>query len=133
MPEETMWLDVMNDRKIKDEIIRLIQDEQLQKGIDSDGDILGYYSEFTEFITGGRKQAGDPYTLEDTGAFYDSMFVIVNSDSIVIDADGVKEDDDLFIKFGENIVGLTDENIEKIAEIIKEKYVEWLVQRLLQF
>jgi hypothetical protein len=133
--EDFAWFYAFSEQSIKDEIIRLIQQEQLQKGIDgNDRPITNketgtdVYSKFTEFITGGRKRAGDPYTLEDTGAFYNSMFVKIGNDYFIVDADGNKGNDDLFVKFGEDIIGLTDENIENLAQIVAQKYVEWFLQ-----
>jgi hypothetical protein len=126
--EDFAWFYAFSEQSIKDEIIRLIQQEQLQKGIDGNGDIMGYYSLFTEWITYGSKQEGDPYTLEDTGAFYNSMFVKIGNDYFIVDADGQKDDENLFVKFGEDIIGLTDENIENLAQIVAQKYVEWFLQ-----
>ena len=128
LDENKAWVYAFSEQSIKDEIIRLIQDEQLQAGIDANGDIMGYYSLFTEWITNGRKQEGDPYTLEDTGAFYSSMFVKVGDDYFIVDADGQKDNENLFVKFGDDIIGLTDESIEKLNILVAEKYIEWLLQ-----
>jgi hypothetical protein len=124
------WLEAIdtNEKKL---IIKSVH-EQLQEGIDEDGDIMGVYKEITERITQGRKKAGDPYTLEDTGAFYRSMFVVVLIDAIIIDGQGQKSPiDNLFAKFGEGIVGLTPQNMDKLRKRLKTKYIDY-VRKVLQ-
>lgn len=126
LSEAVAWYDSL-DGSVRNQIIEWIQIDQLtNKGIDSDGDELGTYSFMTEILSGGRKKFGDHYTLNDTGAFYRGMFVVVLKDAIVIDSDeAVKEDGtNLFYKYGNNIVGLTDENMEKLITILREKYIE---------
>ena len=50
------------------------------------------------------------------------MIVNVFRDSFVIDADADKGQDNLFEKYGTGIIGLTDENLQKVALKIGEKY-----------
>jgi len=67
----------MSDKDLQKYILDLIRIEQLfERGEDSDGDILGYYSEYTEMLN-PEKIAGTPYTLKDTGAFYDSFLIYI--------------------------------------------------------
>jgi len=117
------------DNELKRFILDWIQKDQLQQGIDEDGDLLGLYSEFTESIN-PLKIAGTPYTLEDTGDFYKSMFITVLSDSFIIDADPIKGTDNLFFKYGDGIVGLTTENMDKLREQIKKKYIAFIRRSL---
>ena len=113
------------DLEFKKQILDWIRIDQLrEKGVDEDGDVIGYYSLYTEILSGGRKKFGDHYTLEDTGAFYRSMFITVFRDSIVIDADPIKGQDNLFFKYGEGIIGLTEENMGLLQQEIKKKYIE---------
>jgi len=110
----------------KKEILSWIQDDQLRKrGVDEDGDVIGEYSLYTQILSGGRKKFGDHYTLEDTGEFFKSMYVVVLSDSIVIEADPIKGNDNLFFKYGEGIIGLTEENIEYFQLELADKYREY--------
>jgi len=135
--DAVVWVDSIdtNEKKL---IIDSIQD-QLQDSIDEDGKGLfsrktqrGYYSEMTEQITKGKKQAGDPYNLKDTGDFYRSMFVDVALDSFFIDGDGQKSPkDNLFTDFGEGIVGLTSQNLDKLIDRLKIKYIKY-VRKVLQ-
>jgi hypothetical protein len=125
LSEAVAWYDSM-DFTTRKMILDWIQIDQLTgKGIDSDGDELGTYSFLTEILSGGRKKFGDHYTLNDTGAFYRGMFVVVLKDSFVVDSDqAVKEDGtNLFYKYGDNIVGLTDENLAKLIAVLREKYI----------
>ncbi len=111
-----------HDREVKDMIIKLIQDKQLiEKGVDSEGRVIGYYSYWTEIISEGRKQEGDPYNLEDTGEFFMSMFVKVLADGIIINADYAKMQGQDWWDL--NILNLTEENLTKYVEKIKENYI----------
>jgi hypothetical protein len=122
------WYEAFDQQLIK-MILNWIQQDQLQKGIDEDGDIIGLYSEWTELIN-PEKIAGTPYTLEDTGDFYKSMYIVVLNDSIVIEADPIKGTDNLFYKYGEGIIGLTEENMDKLREEVKKKYIEFVKNAL---
>ena len=132
--EEKIWKKSFN-AKLKKTILTWIKNDQLQKGIDEDGDIMGLYSEWTEMMN-PEKVAGTPYTLKDTGDFYKSLFIEVLSDEFVIDGNGLKIDEngkktDLFKWLGDGIVGLTEKNKEKLVEELKIKYVE-NVRKILQ-
>jgi len=121
---------------IREKIKRLIvEDQHINKGIDEDGDIIGEYSRATELITNGAKQEGDPFTLEDSGAFHASIFVRILKDAIEIDGDTAKmESGDWWTIWNVNkdrILGLTDENMDKVVEDIKPRYREYLKNVLL--
>lgn len=124
------WLYAMDD-ETQNEILSLIKiDQLLSQGIDKDGDVIGLYSEATEAIN-PEKVAGTPYTLFDTGEFYNSMTVDVYNDSIVINADPVKSpEDNLFELYGTGIIGLTEENVGKLRELVKKKYIEYYKKSL---
>jgi hypothetical protein len=86
--KKSLWFDSV-DGNIRRLILYWIQNDQLRKeGIDETGEVIGYYSEMTQILSGGRKKFMDHYTLEDTGEFFRAMFVITLNDSIVIDSDG---------------------------------------------
>lgn len=132
-----IWMKVFSDKDLQKYIIDvLIQDEQLQKGIDGTGQRItdnegnNSYSFWTELISGGKKQEGDPYTLKDTGEFYQSMVFLLGQNFFEVDADPNKTNEftgkvtNLFDKYGEEIVGLTEQSTEKLKEKLKEKYNE---------
>ena len=132
-----VWKTVFTDDEFDKFILDLIRIKQLfDEGIDETGNVIGYYSYMTELLSGGEKIEGTPYTLNDTGEFYKSMNLDVQSDFFTIDADPLKRDSggnetNLFTKYGEGIIGLTDENKEILAEEVKERFRNEL-KRLLQ-
>ena len=122
------------DQWVLDEVIRLIEDEQLDIGIDGDGDIIGVYSVATEMITEGEKKAGDKFNLLDTGEFRNSIKTRVIKDTngygIGIDADPEKEGgDNLFDLYGERIINLTNDNLGWIINQIKINVIRILRER----
>ncbi len=125
---QDIWQKVFLDKTLSRMILEMIQQDQLFKqGIDEDGDIIGTYSEWTEMLN-PDKVAGTPYTLFDTGAFYESMKIVVLNDAFVVEAQPIKIDEngektDLFENYGEGIIGLTDENKEKLAIAIKARFI----------
>jgi hypothetical protein len=120
------------DNATKQQMIDWIQKDQLtDKGVDGKGVVIGNYSFATEVITKGRKQQGDHYTLNDTGAFYESMRVEVETSLIWITGDGQKGKDNLYQKYGDDITTLTDENLSKLKDIVATKYQDY-IRKILQ-
>jgi hypothetical protein len=121
LDDSIAWIDAHSD-EVKEEILNLIRDEQLmEEGVDANNDIIGTYSYLTEVLSGGRKRMGDPYNLNDTGAFFRSMFIKVLSDSILIDADSAKMEDQNW--WSVDILGLTEENLDIYAKMVKENFI----------
>lgn len=120
----TSWFEVMDNRQMKELILNYVKNDQLfDKGIDSTGEVIGYYSYATEVISRGRKQQGDHYTLLDTGDLQRSLYVAIFIKEFVILGDVRKIQDQKW--FSDKILGLTDENIGKIREVAKVKYIEY--------
>jgi len=121
LKEEYLWRKVFNDAKFREWTLDLIRQDQLFKqGIDGDGDIIGTYSEYTEMMN-PEKVAGTPFTLFDTGDFYKSFVLYIYKNYIEVDANPIKindkgEKENLFWKYGENIIALTDESLAKLRE-----------------
>lgn len=67
------------------------------------------YTELTKAIKEAKGQPFDRVTLEDTGAFYDSIQIDVKSDTFDIDATDSKTNK-LTKKYGEKILGLSKES-----------------------
>lgn len=128
--DEIAWIKAF-DTETKEFVLDLVRNDQLRdQGINKDGEIIGLYSEVTEMIN-PDKQTGTPYTLNDTGDFYRSMFVSVFGDRIVINADPVKSaEDNLFEIYGTGIIGLTQESLEKLRKRIKTRYIEYYKKTL---
>lgn len=96
---------------------------QLEKGIDSDGNILGFYSVATEVFSGGRKKAGDRYTLKDTAFYYNSHEVIAELTGFTIVADTNKDGKDFLRDLGledQKVINLTDGNLQIVIDEFKE-------------
>lgn len=112
-------------------------DQLFDEGIDSLGISLGVYSaktiEGVEGLYPGKKELGLPFdhvTLFQTGKFYDSFVISVLTSDFIIDADPLKEDGNLFDDYGVDVLGLTDENLERLAKRISELLGEQLVEKI---
>ena len=112
---------VLKNRNIIEDAIT--EDQMWEKGIDGFGKALGKYSPFTEqfkkTIAGrlGRDTRSDHITLRDTGAFHSSIKVRLQRDGIKIDSDPVKDDTNLLVEYGEEILFLTEENLTEFRDI----------------
>ena len=124
------------DEDVKKLIIHLNTIIQLgEDGIDSENDSLGDYSFFTiqkkstEGVGIGR--IVDHVTFYDTGKYWGSWTVDVVGDEIQIKVDKDRFDeltDDL--NFSDTHVGLTDENINKLAERMLPKYRDYAIRKI---
>ncbi len=130
MENRTFWKYVLQDKKFQIWTLDLIRQDQLFKeGQDGDGNILGYYSAFTEQLNPEKKE-GSHYTLKDTGDFYESMIFNIFVDYLEIDADPIKhdkitgEETNLFQKYGEDILKLNEENLELFKNELVKKYID---------
>lgn len=132
-----VWRTVFREEEFERFILDLIRIKQLfEEGIDEKGEVIGTYSWVTQNIYDSSKVAGTHYTLKDTGEFYKSMNIDVEKDFFLIDADPMKEDifgnkTNLFEKYGEGIIGLTDDNKQILAQEIRDRFIAE-VRRLLQ-
>jgi len=120
----------------KELVIELNTNNQLFEGIDSNGVTLssigGKYADVTIAFKRSNSQPFDRVTLKDTGAFYESFNVRYEMGGIVIDADTIKEGDDLRERWGNDILGLTDESIEKLVFFLVPLIVEFIGDYLTQ-
>jgi len=127
---DAVWIEAI-DNDVQDEIIRLNTQEQLfDQGIDSQGRSLGDYSNVSVEIYG--KPAGH-IRLYDTGHYYDSHKVIVDKTGFNITADDVSiYDEPLTQVWGEDIIGLTEENLNSLKEWILDNYLIYVKRELLR-
>ena len=101
-------------------------DQLFDKGIDSKNRALGVYTPFT---INSKNERGVPVpsdfhiTLFDTGQFYSTFVIIPGKDFFEIDANPIREDSNLFEDFGEDILGLNDENLQILIDFFKETVV----------
>jgi len=101
-------------------------DQLFNKGVDSKNRALGVYTPFT---INSKNERGVPVpsdfhiTLFDTGQFYSTFVIIPGKDFFEIDANPIREDTNLFDDFGEDILGLNDENLQILIDFFKETVV----------
>jgi len=126
--KKDIWLTSV-DNEVLEEVAILNTDEQLfNEGIDSNGETLGDYSEVSVEVYG--KPEGH-IKLYDEGDFYESFKVTVNNSSIKIFANDVGDyDQPLTVTYGLDILGLTEENKNIIIDLLKEKYIKYINERL---
>lgn len=84
---------------------------------DVNGKPIGFYSPGTEIITDGRKKAGEPFDLKETGEFLEGIFARVDKDSIFFDTKDPKKKDVLFNLLTNDIFGLQDDDLTKVINI----------------
>jgi hypothetical protein len=110
-----------------------LQKEQWQSGVDANGKLLGKYSQMTEILSGGRKQAGTPFTLFDTGNFYEETKLFGNQKQndllFNFDSSGINTNA-LIERLGERIFGLTKPHIDTFTEIAQDTAIELLNKNL---
>jgi hypothetical protein len=131
LTDSVVWFDTFkNNPELRKMIITMIQKDQLtDKGIDSKGQVIGYYSPVTAMIN-KLKKANSHYTLHDTGDFYNSMFVVVLNYSLVIGGDTQKMEDQEW--WHDEIINLTQENLIIFIDEIRIKYIEYARKILFQ-
>ncbi len=117
-----------------DLIIELNTKKQLyDRGINAKGESIGDYSLYTKAIKDEKGQIFDHVTLNDTGKFYESFKVYVNSQKdFVITADTIKDTSDLIVDWGRDILGLTPESLKTLRESAKNILIPYVKSVILQ-
>jgi len=132
--QDRIWILAM-DEEVKQEIIRMNTKDQLfDKGVDSLNKSLGVYSQTSVNKYGKRPGR---IQLYDTGEFYESFRVLVDESGLVILADALKVGDggvdDLAVKYGIDILGITDSNKELLLRtFIEPKYIDAIINDLMK-
>lgn len=125
--KEVLFRTIANNPQLEKLAIKLNQEKQLKFGLTADDDFIGEYSATSVNVFG--KEPG-PIQLKDSGDFYKSFQVILLDDGFVIDADGQKEDTNLFTKYGQDITGLNDENLTIFIDALIPKISEAIIRRI---
>jgi len=128
------------DKDIQRLILRANRIEQLAEGLNTEGEIIGYYKSGSVFESDSKtytfenisvqKIEGEPYNFIDSGAFMRSFEMVVYPDGFSIIADTDKGEDDLAIKY-KNLLGLTDDNKEQLAQAMVPLFIEQIRKTLL--
>lgn len=133
---------IVGQKEVQEYILDLNRFEQIFKeSTDIDGDKLGKYSAFTDAMNSRnsftykgktrRKTRGDNYFLFDSGSFFESFGIKVNSDGFSIVANEITDDGtNIILAFG-NVIGLTNESKNNLAQNIKPHLVEYAKRHLL--
>jgi hypothetical protein len=122
-------LDFSVDSNIRELIINLNQEQLYNLGEDSEGKSLGTYAPSTVMIKQAQGVPTDRITLRDTGDFYSSFKVFYSNGEIFIDADGQKDDTNLFTEYGEDILGLNDANMSIFVDEVRKNIVFYLFEK----
>jgi hypothetical protein len=123
-------ISILNTTSVKELVVEMEQNRLFNTGKDSEGDSLGGYSPFTVLIKQEKGQRTDHITLRDTGEFYESFTFHATGTDLVFDANPVKEDNNLFDDFGIDILGLTEEDTERLIERIYIELRHYLINKL---
>lgn len=122
----SVWRDnldlIVTNEAIKknDEIVEMNANDQMYEGKRSDNsDIKPLYTGYTRKIKRQKGQPDDRVTLKDEGDFYEGMYVREVNDGFVIDSTDEKRND-LVVKYGRDIFGLTDTSKSRLSSLIKQ-------------
>ena len=112
---------MQEENQVIDEIV-----EQLFRGLDQEGNPIDpKYSELTKIIKRSKGQPSDRVTLKDTGDFYASIYLVRQSNGILVKARDRKTKK-LLDKYGFDILGLHKKGIEDIAQgVVKQ----WMIEK----
>lgn len=115
-------------------ILDLNTEEQLyEEGINRLGVKIADYEPYSEMTIQIKMEKGQPYdrvTLRDEGDFQDSFYMDVGNSSFEIKAGDVKTEQ-LIAKYGRQVLGLTNENLQKIITEYIYPDVLGVVKRIL--
>lgn len=132
---DDLAFEIAKQDTFQDLVIELNTEKQLfDKGEDSTGRTLesigGAYSPFTVSIKQAKGQPTNRVTLFDTGEFYASWSVKPFKGGFIIDADPNKDDTNLFDEWGNEIVGLNEENLQTIINFFRDAVLEKINNRI---
>ena len=137
---DRVLFNVWSNPRVQNFIIELNTEGQptsqlFEKGEDSLGVSLGEYSPFTVQLKVNKGQRIDHITLKDTGEFYESFDITPFRNGFLITANPIKDQDNLFVEYGEDIVGLSDQNKIILCEsqIFREALIQEAKKALSQF
>lgn len=121
--------EIAKQKPLQDLVIELNTEKQLfDKGENAMGRTLesigGSYSPYTVQIKQAKGQPTNRVTLFDTGEFYASFVVKPFKGGFIIDANPEKDDTNLFEEWGEDVVGLNQENLQTVINFFRDAILE---------
>lgn len=103
------------------------QNQLFEQGITATGISIADYAPYSDVTVEIKQMKGQPYdrvTLRDEGDFYRSFYLKIDNEKFEIDAEDWKTRE-LIKYYGEEIMGLTQENIENLEkDVILPEIVE---------
>lgn len=126
--------EVFSDKSLQQLILNLNKD-QLNQGETPEGDVIGFYrslsySLFKDSLANYEASFG-VVNLKVTGEFYDSLTFTNGKTEFTINADPIREDTNLFEKYGEDrILGINEENINIILQQVSKRLKRIIIQTL---
>ncbi len=127
------WNTVMTERRMKELIISLNTNEQLgEEGIDANDKSLGEYAPLTIQFRRSKGLQVDHIDFKVTGDYWASWRVEVSANELKIKVDEKRFYElTSLLRFSKDHVGLTDENILRLQNYIRTKYVEYIREQIL--
>ncbi len=103
-------------RSIEDVFLDLSKERISVRSQDIFGKPIGFYSSNTEYITGGRKKAGQPFTGIETGDWFKSFFMREVSGILIFGSTDPKTHAILLSEdwLSDDLFGLTDKELKKV-------------------
>lgn len=128
-----MLHELSEHKDFMDFIIELNTKNQLyEMGVNSKGESIGDYSIKTIGIKEEKGQITDHVTLNDTGAFYESFSVVLNSSfDFEISANVIKDTSNLIEDWGKEILGLNEDSLKLLRVKVKEILIPYVKQTIL--
>lgn len=122
------------NKEVKQLIIDLNTIIQLgSEGIDSEGNKLRSYSEWTVLIRNEMGLQTDHVDFKVTGEYWNSWKVNVVGDNIEITVDSDRFNELVNeLNFSGEHVGLTDENIEILSDMMLPAYRQYVIDKMLK-
>lgn len=128
---DELLAEIYDRNEFKELVAQLnLQDQLFAKGINSKGVSLGEYAESTKKKKRKDGLPDDRITLFQSGSFYDTIQIIPDNDGFWIVMDGRKQNTDLFVRYGEDVLGLTEENLEPLKDLINEELVKLIQEKI---
>lgn len=112
-------------------LVEMNADQQLyDEGIDTRGISIDSYAPYSPLTIQIKEQKGQPtdrVTLRDTGAFEGSIYIQFTADQMTFAASDWKTEE-LILKYGETILGLTSENQSEFGQ----RYIKPALREILK-
>lgn len=123
------FIDDFTDDLASEKQITEIQESQWDEGKDGNGNLLGLYSKTTEILSFGRKKAGTPYNIFDTGETRKNLYLFpeVKNKDVLFNFDTQSAAmPNLLELVGPRLLGLAPKNQDRFTEIAQETAIKIL-------